>query len=201
MHALKKWLRTPASGNPKPLVPITPAPTSATEFVLGIEAGQIITPSLTPTSDPTITRSAAVCTGGAESKEFFAISAGRASFDVYCAVLPATWLLQKGNYYWRGSGDFIDVFYKGPGSSLIELQQGAQCTASAATCSFRLTTIGTTAFASLSGELGTYGSTSTPDYVIYVDPGTNHGYTLIGKDVTKAEMVAFAAAMTRVAKG
>jgi hypothetical protein len=190
-----------ASGNSRPLVPITPTPTGPTEVVAGITVSQVETAAPAATSGKTYAGSVSVCTGGAESKDFFAFSATRASFDVYCAVLPSSWLLQKGKYYSRSSGDFIDVFYKGSGSSVVEFLQGAQCTTSPADCSFKLADLGPTAFGPMTGDLATHGSAADPDYVVYVNPGTNAGYTLIGTSVSKADLVAFAAAMNKVSKG
>jgi hypothetical protein len=161
----------------------------------------IATATATAAADQTTPAgSAEVCTGGPETKGFFAISANKADFDVYCAVLPAAWYVNNGTYFRPSSGDYIDIFYNGPHGAVLEFKEGAHCTISADECSTHLSTLGTTQFGALTGDMDSYGSQKNPDFVIYVDPGTKHGYTLIGSGLSQADLVAFAAAMNKVAK-
>jgi hypothetical protein len=187
-------------GSARPLVPLNAATPTGIEQVAGVRAAAVTTPTPDPTPTPA-SHSVAVCTGSSDMKDWFVSSASKANFDVYCAVLPPTWMVQKATFYARTAGDFIDIFYKGPGASALELQEGAQCTTSAEACSFHISDLGPTPFAALTGELGTHRFTNSPDFVIYVDPGTKHAYTLIGTNVGQADLVAFAKAMNRVAKG
>jgi hypothetical protein len=162
----------------------------------------VATATATATADQTTPAGPAdACTGGPETKGFFAISATKANFDLYCAVLPSAWYVDHGTYFRPDSGDYIDIFYKGPHGAGLEFLEGAQCTASADDCSLHLGNLGTTQFGGLTGDLDTLGSATHPDFVIYVNPGTRAAYTLIGSGVSQEDLVAFAAAMNKVAKG
>jgi hypothetical protein len=125
-------------------------------------------------------------------------AAAHVSFDVYCAVLPNGWYIQGGSYYPRPTGTEIDVVYKGPGGAVLQFMQGANCTTSVAACSVHVAILGTTPFGPLTGELDF--ASATPDYVIFVNPGTNHGYTMLGTGMTQPAFIAFCAAMKKVPK-
>ena len=176
----------PATTSPAPAHAPTHAPSHA--------------PTHAPTHPPTPapTSRAAACTGAAKYKAVFAGAAPTAPFDVYCAVLPAGWSLQGASYYKRPIGDELDASYKGPGAAIIQFLQGANCTTSVAACSTGAMILGPIPFGHLTGQLDLYDA--TPSYVVYVDPGTTHGYTMVGYGMTQPDFISFAAAMKKVPK-
>jgi hypothetical protein len=48
------------------------------------------------------------------------------SWTVYCAVLPAGWFVDSGQYRGSGGGR-VEIAYKGPGGARFELHEGAFC--------------------------------------------------------------------------
>ena len=184
-----------------PTSSVGPAAT-ATEIVLPATASPVatLTPSHTPTHKPTPapTSRAAACTASAKFKAVFADGAAKAAFDVYCAVLPAGWSLQGASYYKRPVGSELDATYKGPGGAVIQFLQGANCTTSAVACSVAVGILGPISFGHLTGQLDLYDA--TPTYVVYVNPGTTHGYTMLGYGMTQTQFIAFSAAMKKVPK-
>jgi hypothetical protein len=50
------------------------------------------------------------------------------SWTVYCAVLPAGWFVDTGQYRGSGGGR-VEIAYKGPGGARLELHEGAFCSA------------------------------------------------------------------------
>ena len=50
------------------------------------------------------------------------------SWTVYCAVLPAGWFVDSGQYRGSGGGR-VEISYKGPGGARLELHEGAFCQA------------------------------------------------------------------------
>lgn len=58
--------------------------------------------------------------------------------------------------------------------------------------------LGPIPFGALTGELDL--ANATPSYVVYVNPGTTHGYTMLGTGMTQTAFISFAAAMRKVPK-
>ena len=77
-------------------------------------------PSDTP--DP----AAAECSGSDANRDFFASVAGSVDWAVYCPVLPSGWFVESGQYRLAG-GSWLEIAYRGPGGTRIELRQGAPC--------------------------------------------------------------------------
>jgi hypothetical protein len=70
--------------------------------------------------------SAAACTGNDGNRDFYASIAEAVDWPVYCAVLPARWFVDSGEYSLRRGGR-LDIAYRGPGGARLHLQEGAFC--------------------------------------------------------------------------
>jgi hypothetical protein len=185
-----------------PIAEATPTPT--VEPTPTQEATPTPEPTATPTATPTPTPEASPtsvawqCTGTADHQAFFAETATKLSFDVYCGNLPNGWYLQDAAYV-LASGGKLTIDYKGPGGATLVISEGAFCTTSAADCSPHDSIRGTASFGDKPGMLDVL--TTPPDvFVVYVDPGTSHAYQISGANLTQAKFVALAAAMVVVPK-
>ncbi len=162
------------------------------------------TPTATPTpvasgsSTPNPSSPASACSGSPEHQAFFAEASSKLPFDVYCAVLPTGWFLQTASYELPNGGK-LTVSYKGPGSATLALSEGAYCVTSSAECSPHVSIRGTAAFGDKPGMLDVL-STPPDVLVVYVDPGSSQGYSIIGTNLTQAKFVALAAALSKVPK-
>lgn len=86
-------------------------------------------PTLEPTETPAPSGTpggAAACSGNDGNRDFFAAVAQAVTWDVYCAVLPAGWFVDAGEFRLAGGGK-MEIAYKGPGGQRIEVRQGAYC--------------------------------------------------------------------------
>jgi hypothetical protein len=70
---------------------------------------------------------AAACSGNDKNRDFFVAAAAALNWPVYCAVLPAGWFVDSGEYR-RAAGGRLEIAYKGPGGARLELREGAFCT-------------------------------------------------------------------------
>jgi hypothetical protein len=70
---------------------------------------------------------AAACSGNDKNRDFFVAAAAALNWPVYCAVLPAGWFVEAGEYR-RAGGGRLEISYKGPGGARLELREGAFCT-------------------------------------------------------------------------
>jgi hypothetical protein len=195
----------PGKVEPTPIiVVVTPSPTP------------IATPRVTPTHSPTPAPSpietstpeatttppiatevpATTCTGSASNQAFWAEAAGKMSWDVYCPVLPSGWYVKTGNYSQPGGGQ-IQMTFKGPGTATLEVDEGAFCIGSGASCAPSLGSLGTANFADRPGALE---SRVGGGFALYVAPGTSKAYTLIGTGMSQSKFVELAAALAKVAK-
>ena len=153
------------------------------------------TPAASGSADPTFSAAAAGCTGTAKHKAFFDDAAGALSFSVYCGALPSGWWLETGNYSQPGGGS-LTVSYKNSKGWTVSLGEGNFCPGLPA-CWTSISDLGSASFGSLSGSLklisaGTYG--------VFVNAGTTHGYQMIGKGMTQAQFVSWAAALVKIPK-
>lgn len=125
---------TPASGDagsPSAEAPTGEAPTAAPSDAPSDEPPE--EPSEEPTEDPSTEPSpssqgggAAACTGNEGNRDFFESIADAVDWPVYCAVLPARWFVDSGEYSLRRGGR-LDIAYRGPGGARLHLQEGAFC--------------------------------------------------------------------------
>lgn len=198
---------SPTASTPAATTPIgsTPGATASSDAGSPSDSGPStsVAPSSEPTSPPasaTPTGAAAsgpasACTGSAENQDFYSRLAGAVSWTVYCPVLPAGWFLQAGSYR-LADGGRVDVTYAGPGSSKLEVREGAFCVADPSTCSPGGHVVGSVAFGDRQGELATLDS----GYVVTVAAGENPSWQVVATGVTQDAVTALAAAMTAVGR-
>jgi hypothetical protein len=184
----------PDSPAARPTVTPSPSPTEApTPVVVG---GPSASPSPSPMPTPTPTAApASACSGTAANKAFWGQAAGALSWPIYCPILPSGWVVKSGSYEGSPPG-YLNVALEGPGGATLELDEGAFCTAGAASCAPHTAEIAAASFGGLAGTL----DTTSAGFAIYVDPGTTLAYGITGTGVSRDEFVAIAAAMVRVAK-
>jgi hypothetical protein len=115
---------------------------------------------------------AAKCTGSADTKDFFTAIAEAVGWPVYCAVLPAGWSVEAGQYRLADGGRMI-IAYRTRAGAHLELREGRWCTAGASACSPHDAIVGSARFGDLDGQLETLGD----DLVLYVYPGQAASWT------------------------
>ena len=121
----------PPSGEPSPTDEPTdvPSETPTAEASAPPTEPPTAEPSLEPTETPAPSGTpgtAAACSGNDGNRDFFAAVARAVTWDVYCAVLPAGWFVDAGEFRLAGGGR-MEIAYKGPGGRRIELREGAYC--------------------------------------------------------------------------
>ncbi len=124
---------------------------------------------------------AASCTGSADTKDFFTAIAEAVGWPVYCAVLPAGWSVEAGQYRLADGGRMI-IAYRTRTGGHLELREGRWCTAGASACSPHDAIVGPARFGDLSGQLETLGD----DLVLYANPGQPASWTAIGQGLDEA---------------
>jgi hypothetical protein len=129
------------------------------------------------------------CTGSADNRAFFAAAAQRMDWTVLCAVLPAHWVLQVGNYH----GGQLHVEY-GRSDQTLVLDEGAFCTA-ADGCVPPGTDAGD---ASLGPLAGTFVELDDGGFAIVVDRGSSPSWLMVTHGLTAARTRAFGAALVVV---
>jgi hypothetical protein len=179
----------------------TVEPTLATEPAATPAAAPTEAPTLSPTppeasAAPTPTGaagSADSCTGNDSNRTFFAQVAAAVDWPVYCAVLPARWSVDSGQYRLAGGG-WMRIAYQGPGGARFELSEGAFCD-DADGCVPSGPDAGSAAFGDQGGTLviGTDGR-----YAVVVDRGADQSWVAIGVDLDVELFKDFAANLVRV---
>ena len=169
----------PPTATPSATVAPTPTPTAA---------GSSSSPS--PTAD---TGSATACTGTDANRTFFAQVAAAVDWPVYCAVLPARWSVDAGQYRLAGGG-WMRIAYTGPGGARFELSEGAFCD-DADGCVPDGPDAGPAAFGDKAGTLviGEDGR-----YAVVVDRGAELSWVAIGVGLDVEVVKDFAADLLRV---
>jgi hypothetical protein len=178
---------------PTPVV--TATPTTAATPTAAATASPTAAP--TPTLAASPTSAAAACKGTTPVlKALFAEAASNLSFDVYCAsVLPSGWWMQSASYVLPDSG-YLQADYKNSGAATFEVREGRWCPP-AKVCIAPGATIGPASFGGLAGTLYLNITTYTLQVGTYAKPA----YLMVGDGMTKAQFVAWAAAMVKVPKG
>jgi hypothetical protein len=160
-------------------------------------AAPSLTPGATaPRTGPAPTSPASACSGDSETKAFFAEAAAMMSFDVYCAVLPPGWAVDLASR--KLSATSVEVIYRNGSTQQINLDEGAFCTTGVVACSQGMSDLGVVPFGDTKGEL--VQTNASPSYAVYVQPGTAKAYMMYGSGVTRAQFVAWAAAVVKVPK-
>lgn len=179
-------------------IPATPTPVSATDTPnASASISAMPSASLVPTALPSSTAvSSATCTGSVSNQAFWAEAANVMKWDVYCPVLPAGWYTSEASYE-GANGGTIHVVLRVSGGPMVEINEGAFCSTSSATCSPHESSIGKSAFGDLLGDLD---ALSGGGFVIYVNPGTTEAYRIAGSGMSQETFVAYAAALAKVAR-
>lgn len=154
----------------------------------------VVTPS--PTPYPSNWHMPIDCTGEADGPGSFKAASMSATFDVYCAALPAGWRRDAM------SGDeqvttFITVTYRGPNEEILELDEGNVCTSGPSACAPG-NSLGTALFGDREGQI--VGGPPGADYALYVAPGESPSWKATGKGMTLDTFKALTAALIIVAK-
>lgn len=190
----------------------TPVPASASDSPPGaVDSAEPATddpglePSVEPTDEPTVgpsesatasgpAASAAACTGTDKNRVFFASIAAGVDWDVYCAVLPARWLVDAGSYRLPAGGK-MDIAYKGPGGRRLQLREGAFCTDPGG-CVPDGTDGGEAMFGDRAGVLV---HAADGSIAVVVDRGSKVSWLAIATGVSETDLRDYLAAMVKVA--
>ena len=136
---------------------------------------------------------AGACSGSAENRDFFRAAAAALSWTVYCAVLPAGWFVDSGQYR-QASGGWVQIAYRGPGGARLELHEGAFCTASDG-CVPSGTDSGDAPFGD---KTGTFVALDEGGSAVVVDRGEKISWLAVGTGLDDAAFRAIAGALTVV---
>jgi hypothetical protein len=139
------------------------------------------------------------CSGSAENRDFYDAAADSMSWDVYCAVLADGWFVEAGSYR-LADGGRLEVTYRGPGGERIEIREGAWCTADAASCAPRASELGPASFGDRAGVLVALGGSEADGFAVHVDAGKAPSWSILGRGMDAAGLVAIAAALHRVSE-
>ncbi len=161
-------------------------------------------PSVEPTEEPTPeateepigsadSGAAAACTGTDENREFFVGVADAVDWPVYCPVLPRGWFVDSGQYRLAGGG-WLEIAYRGPDGTRIELHEGAFCD-EADGCVPAGADVGEAAFGDLDGTLVDAGDGTL---AIVVERGASPSWLLLGTGLDEAAFRAIGADLGRV---
>lgn len=190
---------TPAPSAAAPTVEPTAVATPTTEPTANVDVTEVPTATpefVTPTIEPSPSGEAgsvAVCSGNDSNREFFANVAAAFDWPVYCAVLPARWVVEGGLYRSAGGGR-MEITYKGPGGARFELREGAFCDVPEG-CVPGGPDAGDAAFGDLSGTLVT---ADDGRYAVVVDRGAARSWLAIGTALDVEVFKGFAADLALV---
>jgi hypothetical protein len=151
----------------------------------------------TPTPYPSNWHMPMDCTGEADGPGSFKAASMSATFDVYCAALPAGWHRESM------SGDervvtMIAVSYSGPNGEILTLSEGDLCSGGQSACAPAGTSVGTAMFGDREGQLFT--APPGADYALYVTPGQSPSWKATGKGMSLVTFKALTAALIIVGK-
>jgi hypothetical protein len=155
----------------------------------------VVSPS--PTPYPSNWHMPMDCTGEADGPGSFKAASMSATFDVYCAALPAGWHRESM------SGDervvtTVTVSYSGPNGETLTLSEGDLCSGGLSVCAPTGTSAGTAMFGDREGQLFT--APPGADYALYVAPGQSPSWKATGKGMSLETFKALTAALIIVGK-
>lgn len=138
---------------------------------------------------------AAGCTGSDTDKEFFVQAATVLHFDVYCAVLPSDWSIQKTNLM-ESDGGQMSVLYASDAGDEIAIAEGRLCDDDAlSACADQFPDLGPASFGDLAGTM----REAEEGFCVLVSPHSMPAYALCGHDtVSQARVGQYAAAVIKV---
>src|SRR5258706_8527915 len=196
---------TPAATSPSPSVSDSPTGTEAPPSVEATvppatdePSPSIVVIDTPPPAEPSASASAGpgpagACSGSDENRDFFRAAAAVLSWTVYCAVLPAGWFVDSGQYR-QASGGWVQIAYRGPGGARLEVHEGAFCTASAG-CVPSGTESGDAPFGD---KTGTFVALDDGGSAVVVDRGEKISWLVVGTGLDEAAFRAIAGALTVV---
>jgi hypothetical protein len=176
----------PASAEPT-TPPVSDAPTPS---IVVIDSPPPVEPSASASVGP---GPAGACSGSDENRDFFRAAASALSWTVYCAVLPAGWFVDSGQYR-QASGGWVQIAYRGPGGARLEIHEGAFCTASDG-CVPSGTEAGDAPFGD---KTGTFVALDDGGSAVVVDRGEKISWLAVGTGLDEAAFRAIAGALTIV---
>ncbi len=136
---------------------------------------------------------AATCTGSADTKDFFTAIAEAVAWPVYCAVLPAGWSVEAGEYRLADGGRMI-IAYRTRAGAHLELREGRWCTDGASACSPHDAIVGSASFGDLNGQLETLGD----DLLLHANPGQAASWTATGHGLDESTFRSLCASLVVV---
>jgi hypothetical protein len=151
----------------------------------------------TPTPEPSNWHMPMDCTGEADGPGSFKAASMSATFDVYCAALPAGWHRESM------SGDeqvvtTVTVSYSGPNGEILTLSEGDLCSGGLSVCAPTGTSAGTAMFGDREGQLFTVPPGA--DFALYVDPGKSPSWEATGKGMSLETFKTLTSALIIVGK-
>lgn len=166
--------------------PASEEPSTATET----DTPPIDEPSSSASSGP---GPAAACSGNDENRDFFRAAASALDWTVYCAVLPAGWFVDTGQYRQAGGG-WVQIAYRGPGGARLELREGAFCSTGDG-CVPPGTELGD---ASFGDRTGTVVALDDGGFALVVDRGEKISWLAVGTGMDEAAFRRIAAGLAPV---
>jgi hypothetical protein len=136
---------------------------------------------------------AADCSGSDENRDFFRAAASALDWTVYCAVLPAGWFVDSGQYR-QAAGGWVQIAYRGPAGARFELHEGAFC-AAADGC---VPTGTETGDAQFGDKGGTMVALDDGGWAVVVDRGEKISWLAVGTGLGEDAFKGFAAALVTV---
>jgi hypothetical protein len=183
---------SPTGTEPPPSAEPTapPATDEPSPSILVIETPPVVEPSASASPGP---GPAGACSGSAENRDFYRAAASALSWTVYCAVLPAGWFVDSGQYRQAGGG-WVQIAYRGPGGARLELHEGAFCTASDG-CVPPGTESGDAPFGD---KTGTFVALDDGGWAVVVDRGEKISWLAVGTGLDESAFRAIGAALAVV---
>ena len=173
----------------EPTAPPASEPPSATDATESASP-QAVDPSASASSGP---GPAGDCSGTDENRDFFRAAASALSWTVYCAVLPAGWFVDSGQYR-QAAGGWVQIAYRGPGGAHFELHEGAFCAAGDG-CVPPGTESGDAPFGD---KTGTFVALDDGGWAVVVDRGEKITWLAVGTGMDEATFRGFAGALAVV---
>ena len=158
--------------------------------------GQVVIPP-TPTPEPSNWHMPMDCTGEADGAGSFKAASMSATFDVYCAALPAGWQRQAMTGDSMGS-KVVTATYRGPNGEIFELSEGDLCGGLQSACAPGGSDLGKAMFGDREGQL--VAGPSGADYALYVDAGQSPSWMATGTGMSQDTFKALTAAVIVVGK-
>jgi len=130
-------------------------------------------------SDERTTTAADNCSGTEENREFYVAVAEAVEWTLYCPVLPSGWFVDSGEYRLAGGGR-MEIAYRGPAGSRLEVHEGAFCSAGSS-CVPEGSDSGPAPLGPIEGSLV---ATDEGGWAVAVDAGDPISWLVVGSGLT-----------------